>query len=453
MQVLIIGAGEVGFHTALRLSAEGHQVVVMDRNPEALRKVNEQMDVQTLAGSGSSPSLLSRAEVNQADLLIAVTNSDEVNLAACRFARILAPKSTRIARIRNQDILSFIEQNGSEILDLDTVINPEREVAHQMVRFIDVPAASSVADFANGHVKLLGLKVPVTSPLVGKDLATVRQEGGVRFLIAAIEREDSVLIPRGDDVVLGDDLAYVVVREEDISGVVDYFGLQASPVRNLVIVGGGIIGTYLAKEAEERGIKTRVIEKNAQRCDALVEELSSAIVLNGDGGDLTLLEEENAGAADVFAAVTDHEEDNVLIALLGRKMGAKRTIARVAHLGYVPLVSNLGLDLVLSPRFAAVSAILRYLRRGKVLNIASLRGDGAEVIEVEAMSGSALVGKPLMKVKVPSGALLAAVIREGAVLIPGGDTVVQPGDHLIIFLLRKVLPKIEKLLTVSLDTV
>ena len=451
MQVLIIGAGEVGFHTALRLSGEGHHVIVLDCSAEAVRKVNEQMDVQTLAGNGSSPSLLKQAEVDKADLIIAVTNSDEANLTACRFASILAPNSTRIARIRNQDILEFIRQNGSEALDLHAVINPEREVAEQMVRFIDVPAASSVTDFADGNVKLVGFKLPITSPLIGKSLARVRQEAKVRFLIAAIEREGKVLIPRGDDLVLGDDLAYVVVRGADIPQVLEYFGLETSPVRSLVIVGGGIIGTYLAQAATKRGIKTRVIEKNPERCQSLVEEVGGAIVLCGDGADLTLLEEENSGAADVFAAVTNHEEDNVLIALLGRKMGAKRTIARVAHLGYVPLVSNLGLDLVLSPRFAAVSAILRYLRRGKVLNIASLRDEGAEVIEVEALASSALVNKPLMEVKIPSGALLAAVIRDGEVLIPGGQTVVQPGDHLIIFLRHRVLPKIEKLLTVSLE--
>ncbi len=451
MQVLIIGAGEVGFHTALRLSGEGHQVVVMDRSSEALRKVNEQMDVQSLLGNGSSPYLLQQAEVERSDLVIAVTNSDAMNLTACRLARILAPESTRIARIRDQDLLAFIEQNGSDVLDLHAVINPEREVAEQMVRFIDVPSASSVADFAGGHVKLLGLKLPITSPLVGKSLAQARAKGGPRFLIAAIEREGSVIIPRGDDMLLADDLAYVVVRDHNIPEVLDYLGLQTNPVRNLFVVGGGIIGSHLAKEAVKRGIKTRIVEKDPQRCQALVEENSGVIVLHGDGAELTLLEEENAGAADVFAAVTNHEEDNVLIALLGRKMGAKRTIARVAHLGYVPLVSSLGIDLVLSPRFAAVSAILRHLRQGKVLNIASLRNEGAEVIEVEALASSPLVGRPLMEVKVPSGALLAAVIRDGEVLIPSGRTQVEPGDHLIIFLLRQVLPKLEKLLTVSLD--
>ncbi|MCA1989324.1 MAG: Trk system potassium transporter TrkA [Desulfarculus sp.] len=451
MQVLIIGAGEVGFHTALRLSREGHRVVVLDRDPEQLRKVNERMDVNTLLGPGASPKMLQEAGVAQADLVVAVTDSDEVNLTACRFAKLLARTATRVARVRSQDYLEFLEREGSKALDLDTVINPEREVANQILQFISVPAASSVADFAEGRVKLLSLRVPATSPLVGRKLMELRTAGGPVFLVAAIERGGRVVIPRGADAIHYDDLAYVVVRKEEIEPVVRAFGLHAEPVRSLVVVGGGAIGRLVAQEAVERGIKVRIIERNEERCHQLVDRLRGVLVLHGDGTDMSLLEEENIGAADVFAAVTDDEEDNVLIALLGKKMGAKRTISRVAHLGYVPLVSTLGLDLVVSPRFAAVGAILRYLRRGKVLNVAALRDEGAEVIEVEAQATSALVGRPLAEVKLPAGALVAALDRGGVVDIPSGATVVRPGDRLVIFLLRSVLAKVEKLLTVSLE--
>ncbi len=451
MQVLIIGAGEVGFHTALRLSREGHRVVVLDRDPEQLRKVNERMDVNTLLGPGASPRMLVEAGVAQSDLVVAVTDSDEVNLTACRFAKLLARSATRVARVRSQDYLEFLEQEGSKALDVDTVINPEREVAGQILQFISVPAASSVADFAEGRVKLLSLRVPATSPLVGRKLMELRTPSGPDFLVAAIERGGRVVIPRGADAIHYDDLAYVVVRHEEIEPVVRAFGLHAEPVRSLVVVGGGAIGRLVAQEAAARGIKVRIIERNEERCHQLVDRLRGVLVLHGDGTDMSLLEEENIGAADVFAAVTDDEEDNVLIALLGKKMGVKRTISRVAHLGYVPLVSTLGLDLVVSPRFAAVGAILRYLRRGKVLNVAALRDEGAEVIEVEAQATSALVGRPLAEVKLPSGALVAALDRGGVVDIPSGATVVQPGDRLVIFLLRPVLAKVEKLLTVSLD--
>jgi len=451
VQVLIIGAGEVGFHTALRLSHEGHRVVVVDSLPERVRQISEQMDVQTLVGQGSSPAVLRTAGVHKADLVLVVTNSDEVNLAACRFARLLAPAATLIARIRSTDYLDFFEEVGAASLDVDTVINPEREVATQIMQFLAVPAASSVADFAGGMVKMLGLKIPPTCSHVGHPLSELRIAGGPRFLVVAIERGGKVIIPRGDDVILSDDLAYVVTRSENIDLVVEHFGLQSQPVRNLVVVGGGAIGRLVAQWGRERGIKVRVIEKNEARCERLVDQLEDVTVLNGDGTDMSLLEEENVGAADVFAAVTDDEEDNVLIALLGRKMGARRTIARVAHLGYVPLVSSLGLDLVVSPRFAAVGAILRHLRAGKVLNVAPLKDEDTEVIEVEAQETSEVVGKPLSQVNLPQGSLVAAVIQKDSVEIATGDTVVQPGDRLVIFVTRKVLKKVEKLLTVRLE--
>lgn len=451
MQILIIGAGEVGYHTALRLSREGHKVVVVDRKAENIRAINEQMDVQTLVGPGSSPQILREAQVDQADLVVAVTDSDEVNLQACRFARLLAPSATRVARIRDEDYLAFFEEMGPKAFDLDTIINPERELSSQILQFIAVPAASSVSDFAQGRVKLVGLKMPASSPLIGRSMADLHPSGGPTFLVAAIERAGHTVIPRGNDVLLPDDVAYIIAREEAVEEVMAHFGLQSTQVRNLIVVGGGGIGRLVAAGAAERGIKVRVIEKDETRCEALVEQLNDVMVLHGNGTDLSLLEEENVGAADVFAAVTDDEEDNVLIALLGKKMGAKRTVARVAHMGYVPLVSTLGLDLVVSPRFAAVGAILRHLRRGKVLSVAALKDEGAEVIEVEAQETSALVGKPLAKVKLPVGVLIAAVVRGEEVFIPDGNTVVEPGDHLVIFLLRKVLSKLEKLLTVSLE--
>jgi trk system potassium uptake protein TrkA len=449
MNVLVIGAGEVGFHTAMRLSSEAQQVVVMDRDIDAVRKIQDRMDVQAIVGQGSSPKNLLEAGVESAELVIAATDSDEVNLAACHLASLLSPDCIRVARIRSEDILAFIKERGPQTLKVDIAINPEREVARQILQFISVPAASSVSGFAGGRVKLLGLTLPVSSPLVGKRMADLHPGGSPRFLIAAIERAGSVLIPRGEDVILAEDIAYVVVAEPEINQMLKIFGMQTKPVKNLVIVGGGIIGKLVAEGARKLDIKTRIIEKDAARCQVLLEELRDTIILNGDGTDLSLLEEENVGAADVFAAVTSHEEDNVLIALLGRRMGAKRTIARVAHMGYVPLVSSLGLNLAVSPRFAAVEAILRYLRRGKVLNMTSLSNEGAEVIEVEAVESSALVGKPLAKVNLPTGALIAGIIRGDEMLIPKGDTVVQPGDHLIIFLMRKVLSKVKKLLAVN----
>ena len=451
MRVLVIGAGEVGFHTALRLSREGHQVVVVDRNSDKIREVSEQMDVQTMVASGSSPKTLRMAGVDKADMVVAVTDSDEVNMVACLYANLLAPSATRVVRIRSSDYLELSKAFEPDMLGVSTVINPEREVAAQIQKFLSVPAASSVADFCESRIKLLGLRIPASSPLVGRKMADLHPGGGPGFLVAAIERGEETIIPGGGDILLADDLAYVSVREAEVAGVLKHFGLHSEPVRNLVIVGGGTVGQLVAEVAHDLGIKTRIIEHSPERCQDLVDRLKGVMVLQGDGTDLTVLREENVGAADVFAALTDDEEDNVLISLLGKKMGAARTVTRVAHLGYVPLVNSLGLDLVVSPRFAAVGAILRYLRRGKVLSVSSLKSGGAEVIEVEALETSGVVGKPLHKVNMPRGALVSALSRNGQVEIPTGNTVVQPGDRLVIFLLADVWRKMEKLLTVRLE--
>ncbi len=451
MRVLIVGAGEVGFHTALRLSSERHDVIVVDLSASRIREVAERMDVQTLVASGSSPLALQEAGVEHADMVVAVTDSDEVNMVACLYARLLAPSATRVARIRETDYLTMPEAFGPDHLDVASVINPEREVATQILNFLKVPAASSVTDFAGGKVKLLGLRVPAASPLVGSRMAQLRSPDGPVFLVAAIERDGEMIVPRGEDILLSGDLAHLVARARDVDQVLTHFGLSNQPVRNMVVVGGGTIGRMVAAGAQAMGIKVRIIEKDPRRCRRIAEDLDGVVVLSGDGTDVTLLREENIGSTDVFAALTDDEEDNILMALLGNKMGARRTVTRVAHVGYVPLITSLGLDLVVSPRFAAAGAIVSYMRKGKVLSVASLKDSGAEVIEVEALATSGVVGKPLAKVKMPRGALLAAVSREGEVIIPTGTTVVQPGDHLVLFLLPDVWRKMEKLLTVRLE--
>lgn len=451
MRVLIIGAGEVGFHIALRLSADKHEVVVVDRSAARIREVAERMDVQTLVASGSSPRALKDAGVEQADMVVAVTDSDEVNMVACLYANLLAPGATRVARIRQADYHSMPEVFESGLLDVATAINPEHEVATQVTKFLQVPAASSVTEFMGGKVMLLGLKVPPASELVGRRMAELRPAGSPLFLVAAIERDSNVIVPRGEDLLLGGDLAYVVCKHDEVDRILSYFGLSNDPVRSMVVVGGGSIGGRVASDAKALGIKVRIIEKDPERCQQLADTLHGVVVLNGNGTDLDLLREENVGAADVFAALTNDEEDNILIALMGNKMGARRTVTRVAHMGYVPLISSLGLDLVVSPRFAAVGAILGYMRKGKVLSVSSLKDSGAEVIEVEALETSGMVGKPLAEVKMPRGALVAAVSRNGEVDIPTGATEVQPGDHLVLFLLPDVWRKMEKLLTVRLE--
>ncbi len=453
MHVLILGAGEVGFYTALRLSSEEHEVVVVDLSPERLREISDQMDVRTLPGIASSPQVLKEAGIKDCDLLIAVTDSDEVNLQACHLAKLLSPSTTRLARVRAEDYLKFINEVGLETFSIHAIINPEYEVAQQIANLVKVPAATSVADFAGGKVKLLGLRLPATSKLLGKRMSELHPPGAPPFLVAAIERGGRMLIPRGDDWLHLDDQAYVVMRERELNDVCHHFGVANDPVKNIILVGGGSIAQRLTSICREfsHDIHVTIVDQSADRCTFLANTSQANLVLCGNGADMNLLREENLGSSDLFCAVTDNEEDNVLIALLGKKLGAKRIVARVANAGYVPLASSLGVDLVVSPRSAAAGAILRFLRRGKILNVAPFKDDAAELVELVAQETSKVVNIPLKELKIPSGILLAAVVRGDETIIPSGSTIIQPGDKLVFFIMRSMIKKLEKLIAVKLE--
>lgn len=453
MNIIILGAGEVGFYTALRLSGEKHNVVVVDLNAERLHEVSEQMDVRVLQGAGSSPKVLKEAGIEQCDLLMAVTDSDEVNLQACFFSRLLSPGTTRLARVRSEDYLQFINEIGLETVSLHSIINPEFEVAQQIANLIKVPAASSVADFAGGKVKLLGLKPPPTSKLLGKPMAELHAPGLPPFLVAAIERGGTMVIPRGDDKLHMDDLAYVVAREDSMDAIFRHFGIRNDPVKNVIMIGGGAITQRLIVmcHAHTPDIRITIVDQDPERCMVLANEYKTNLVLCGDGADINLLEEENLGDSDLFCAVTDNEEDNVLIALLGKKRGARRIVARVASAGYIPLAASLGVDMVVSPRSAAAGAILRFLRRGKVLSVSPMYDYHAEMVELVAQETSSIVGQPLKDLKIPRGILLAAVVHQGEVIIPDGNTIINPGDELVFFIMGDMVKKLEKLISVKLE--
>ncbi|MDR1397673.1 MAG: Trk system potassium transporter TrkA [Desulfarculales bacterium] len=451
MYILILGAGEVGFHTALQLSRENHNVVVVDHNPESLHVMNEYMDVPTLQGLASSPSILKEAGVREADLLIAVTNSDEVNLQACRFAKLISPSTTCIARVRNESYLNFMKETGLDHFAVDALINPEYEVARQISNLVRIPAVSFAADFAGGQVKLLGFKPPLTSPLVGRKMSDLHPPGAPEFLVAALDHGGKVVIPRGDALLRPGDQAYVVARREDLDQVLAHFGLNNDRVRKISLIGGGAISRQVALACRDLDLRVTIVVNDEEQGAGLAEEFPECLVLKGNYSDVTLWEEESLGQTDIFCAVTDNEEDNVLLALLGGKMGAGRTVARVANIGYVPLASSLGVDLVVSPRAVAAGAILRFLRRGKVLNISPLKDDAAEMMELTVQESSALVGRSLKDLALPAGILLTAVVRQEEIIIPQGNTVLRAGDDLVVFLMRNMVKKFEKLVSVKLE--
>ena len=452
MKIIIVGAGEVGFHIASRLSLENKDVVLIDKSPTALRRVAENLDVQVVEGSGSSPTVLEEAGIQGADILLAVTNRDETNLVASLFANILSPTTIKLARIRSEEYLTHRDALKEPPYSIDVIINPEAEAVKTVERLLDVPGAVDVGEFAGGRIKVIGVRLDSDCPVAGTQLVDLRKKTGNRqVLVAAISRNEELIIPSGKDQLLVGDLIYFVSEEKELSEAMKFFGKRAEPFKRVLIVGGGNLGTKLAKALEGYSIHTRLIEKDLSRCNRLAESLDKVVVLRGDGSDQQLLLEENVQDMDVVATLTEDEETNILISLLATRMGARKAITRISKFSYLPLVSAIGLEHVVSSRLAAVNSILQYVRRGRVLSAMALKGEEAEVLEVVALETSDIVGKPIHQISFPKGALVVAIIRGDEVIVPTGDSIILPQDRIVIFSTRKAIPQVEKALMVRLE--
>lgn len=450
MKVIIVGAGEVGFHIAQRLSEESQDVVLIDQNPEQIRRVDDHLDVQAILGSGTSPQILKDAGIIDADMLLATTDSDEVNLISCLIAKNLSPSLIKVARLRNEEYIRELPLLDKDHLGIDHVINPQAEMVRSIQQLMEIPGASEVIDFVEGKVKLIGVLVDQNSPFAGRKLLSLTKAEG-EILVGAIVRNKKVIIPHGNDSILAGDLVYLVARNRDLDQALGLFGIREKSLKRVIIIGAGQTGQALARKMDRARISTKIIEKDEAICAQLSAGLDHVIVINGDGTSKELMEEENIGSADFLVAITGDEESNILISLLAKEMGARQAITRVSKLSYLPLMSAIGIQSVVSPRLAAVRAILHYIRPGKILSVAPLKGEHAEAIEAEALETSDIVNKPLHKVKIPKGVIVGAIFRKDEIIIPRGDTVIRPGDRLIIFALLQVLPKLEKLLTVKLE--
>lgn len=445
MKIVIVGAGEVGFHIAERLAFENKEVVVVDRNPESLRRVSEHLDVQTVEGSGSSPEVLERAGLRDSDMLLAVTDSDEANLIVCFFARTIAPKALKVARIRNEEYSTYLGRD--ELLDISLVINPDVEVVDSILRILDAPGAVEVNEFADGRISMVGKRLPPESALCGISLTQLPElTGGVRVIVAAVVRQERLIIPRGTDRIHGGDLVYFVCEKNDLQRVLEIFGSTLGPVRDVMVIGGGKIGLRLAMALEKRGLSIKLVEKSHERAQELSAALDRTIVLHGDGTDHEALSEENVGAMDMVMALTGDEETNILTCLLAKRLGAKRTVVRVNKLAYMRLVQAMGIENIVSPRLSAIHSILRHIRSGKILSSVSIKGEDAEVMEAMALEGSDIVGKPLKSVRFPREALLLTIVRDGEVLIPHGETIIEPRDRVIVLSSSQALPQVERAL-------
>ena len=450
MKIIIIGAGEVGFHIAQRLSEENQDVVLIEKDPDKIREIQNVIDVQAILGSGTNPSVLNEAGIKKSDMLVAATDSDEANLIACFYAQYLTDYITKIARVKNPDYMKYKEIFNQDFFNIDLIINPQSEMVASMLRLMEVPEASEVIDFVDGKIKLIGLTIKDNSPLVGRKLSSFNDFEHV-ILIGVIVRGEKVIIPSGQDTIQPNDLIYCVMHKENIPNIFRLMNIREEGLGRIIIVGGGETGLALATSLDTTNINTKIIEKNGQRCLELAEKLEKVVVLNGDATDREFLLEENIADVDIMVVITGDDENNVLISLLGKALGAKKTVTRIGKLSYIPLVSAIGIDTVVSPRLSAIRTILQYIRKGKVICVAPLKGEGAEAIEFEALETSDIVNIPLSEVKFPKKTIVGAIVRGEKIIIPRGQNIIQPHDHLIIFAVKGAIPKLEKLFTVKLE--
>lgn len=448
MRVIIIGAGDVGFNIAKRLVAENKEVVIVDVNKDMLSKIENELDVETIVGSGNSPKILKQAGIEEATLLLAVTNSDEINLIACSIASLLAPNIFKIARIRNPEYNLYKEKLIKNFFKIDIVINPEEETVNQILQLIEFPFATDIFEFKDLGIKLIGVTIREQSPIRDLTLMELKNKIGLKeFIIGSIIRNNELIIPRGEDKILVGDTIYFVCSNEHLSELFFYFNVTKKMPKDFLIVGGGNVGFTLAKSLEQRkGVNVKLIEADKERCEFLAENLKNTMVLHGDGTDQTLLMEENAGDMDVFIAVTGDEENNILSSLLAKNLGVTHTITKINKQFYLDLLKAIGLENVVSPRLCAANSILKYVRKGKVISSISLKED-AEVIEIMAKANSFLVDNPLKKLKFPKGAIILCIVRDKKVIIPTGEDIITVNDRVFILSKTSVVSKIEKIIS------
>jgi trk system potassium uptake protein TrkA len=444
MRMIVIGAGEVGYHIAERLSREGHDVVVVERDPAVRARVQDELDVITIEGSGSSPRVLEEAGIREAGLLIAVADIDEVNVAACLLAKEYGV-ATRIARVRDPDFSESAFLDRGKRLGIDLLINPNIVVAEEILDLIKTPAAAEVGKFAEGRVLMLGIQVPPRAPILDRPLRLLRSfHAATPFLIVAVMRDGTLILPDGETVLREGDHVYVVSKRESVNAILALLGKRESIVERVMVIGGGRMGLRIAQLLESERYTVKLVERRQERCEELSRLLNDTLVLHGDGTDARTLVGEGIAEMDAVVAVTDDEATNILAALLAKEQGAKKVMALIKRPQLLHLLPHLGIDAAISPRTLTASVILKYVRKGKVLSIFELPESDAETLEMVVSPQSRVAGKAIRDAGLPPGAIVGAVVHRGEIAIPRGDTVFQPDDRVVVFALPCAIPDIEK---------
>ena len=458
MKIIILGAGQVGATLAENLASEANDVTVVDTDGALLSDLQDRLDLRTVQGFCSHPSVLRRAGADDADMIIAVTESDETNMLACEIASTLFHTPTKIARVRSAEYLKEKALFESGALPVDMHISPEQLVTDYIRRLIQYPGALQVVDFAEGRVRMVGVKAYYGGPLVGRQLKELPSHlpKDVDARVAAIYRRGRAILPEGETVIEAEDEVFFVAAKDQIAKVMAELRRADKPLKRVMLAGGGNIGWRLA-EALEGTHQVKIIEKSRERAKFLSEQLEKAVVLVGDGANEDLLTEENIEDCDVFCAVTNDDEANILSAMLAKRLGAGKAMALINRMAYVDLVEGGSIDVAISPQQSTVSALLAHVRRGDVVKVHSLRRGAAEAIEAIAhgdRAGSRVVGRRLDEISLPPGTTIGAIVRGEDVLIAHHDTVIEAEDHVIMFIVNKKNAKaVERLFQVGVGFV
>ncbi|WP_323001881.1 Trk system potassium transporter TrkA [Denitromonas sp.] len=463
MKIILLGAGQVGASVAENLVSEANDITMVDTDADHLATLRDRLDLRTVCGNAASPSVLKEAGAEDADLLIAVTQSDQTNLCACRIARTLFNLPTRIARLRSSDFVDHPELLNLENFAVDFSICPEQIVTDYIRRLIEFPEALQVVDFADGALSLIAVRAFEGGPLVGHPIKALRYHmPNVEVRVSAIYRQGEPIIPEGDTFIQPGDEVFCLAASANIRRVMRELTHIDRPMRRIMIAGGGNIGLRLAR-AIESDYEVKILEYDKRRAEAIAIELHNTLVLRGDSTDENLLENENIDEMDMFVALTNDEEDNIMSASLAKRMGARRTLALINRKSYVDLVQGGHIDIAISPAQTSIGSLLAHVRRGDVVAVHSLRRGAAEALEIIAHGdekNSKVVGRAIEDIRLPRGATIGAVVRmEGAtedspgrpnVLMAHHDTVIEPEDHLIVFCTsKKLVRQVEKLFQVD----
>lgn len=443
MKAIIIGAGKTGYNLAKILVNEKHDVVVIEKSEERAKIIDEYLDVKMLVGNGASAAILEEAEVQKAGLLIAVTTSDEVNIIACMVAKTYGVGKT-VARIRNPEYFDRDKKMRKAFPGIDLMINPEFVTAREIMKLIDASEALNVEYYAEGKIQLLELQIKEEATVVNKYLKELKFD--YSFLIIAIFRDDKLIIPSGCDQILANDIIFLLGKTEEMIHLERLFGIERVRAQRIMVLGGGYTGFYLAKMLEGRNYSVKIIEKEYNRCVDIAQSLKNALVLYGDAMDIDFLTNEGVGNTDVFVSLSGDDRLNIVVSLLVKQLGVKRTIAEVGHSDFINYIENAGVDIGISPRVLTANAILRYIHKGdNILSVTLLSNESAEMAEFIVSEKSRVAHKKLCELQLPAGALIGSIYRDNEVVIPHGDDELKPGDIVTLFTLPNAVRALDYL--------